>query len=228
MSNTSLLNELALAKGLSRTTHSVTRDTKRLQLIIVQEVSSGLKDTEGYRYEQTYYMYVDPKTCEVNALLCKSRDLATMAFLGLEDDAKPATVSEPIVDIDTPEVKEEVKVEEKPKPAKKPRKKAAPKKEAPKVAPAEVYEAPVDDGLGLDDDEDDTNELYQKGTVAHAAHLKSILNEKFGKGWPKEKATVAIVKKLVAEITDSVAVVDGEGEMLASFEEYVLTYLKKA
>lgn len=229
--NNNDLNNAALTNRLSRKTHSVTRDTKRNQLIIVQEVSVGVKDTEGYRAEQSYYMYEDPETSGVNALLCKSRDLATMAFLGLTETktsvVEPSKEVEeaPIVDIDTPEVK----VEEKPKAkaAKKPRKKAV-KKEEVVQAPAEVYTADDDDGLGLDDSDDDTNELYEKGNTAHAAHLKTLLNEKYGKAWPKDKEKVGVVKGLVEKIKGTLPVMDGEGEMLASFETYVVSYLKKA
>jgi len=230
------LNKLALESGLSRKTHSVTRDTKRNQLIVVEEVSKGLEGQEGYRVDQSYFMYEDPKTTDINHYLADAKSAAVMRFLGLDhtkpaETTKPAaTPKDPIVDIDTPEVEAETPTE-KPKPKGRPKKgtaKKGKKKEA--IAPTAVYEGPAEeDCLGLDNsDEDDTNQVYQKGNSTHAECLKSILNEKYGKGWPKDKVIVGVVKGLVAKIKDTVAVVNAEGEMLSSFEEYVVSYLKKA
>jgi hypothetical protein len=241
-------NKLASENKLSRKTLSVTRDTKRNQLIITHEVTQGVLGEEGYRSEITYHLSEDTPTDNINSVLDKVRREATLSFLGLEEEEeeevkpksarkskavtkakeepKPEPKPEPIEEPKEAAVEEEAK----PKPVKKKvarKKKAAALRSVPKEEPVVEEEGPeLDLGDPLLDDA--PNEKYQKGNTNHAQHLQELIEAKYGKQWRKDTEVVATIKALVGRINNRVEVVNSEGTILPTFIEYVNGYLAKA
>jgi hypothetical protein len=120
------------------------------------------------------------------------------------------------------------------------KKKRASRKKAPvEAAPAPVVEeAPIhiaaevaapaeDDGLG-DLGEEAVVVNYTKGDKLHSKILGALLVSAYGKDWQKDEKVKVIVRSLVSAIKDTVPVVDSEGNMLASFAEFVASFLKAA
>ena len=217
--------KLAAERNLSTKTMSVTRDSKRDQLIVVEEVSQPT-GPETYRSSIFYFIYDDVPTSDVNELLALSKSGAILAFLGL------ATVetSQEKPDIDAPAsgaVAEPV-AEDEAKPKKK-AKKAVSKKPAKKPAPLKVAKTPepepepeVDlDGLMDDDTEDepepDTTIMYSRTDRSHATNLKPILIKKLGDDWKKDAAKASKVRELIKEISGSIPVTDVAGNVLPTF-----------
>lgn len=233
-------NALALKAGLSRKVLSVRFDDKRGQWCITHETSVGIKDTDGYRCDVDYYMFDHEKGFDVGKALLAIKAQSTLTFLGLtewdgasDEAVKPkrardkAQASETKVEAKSEdevgqesEVETTVEVQEKPKRARKPKAKVEAKQES---------EA---DPMGLDDDaeeeEDENNQIYLKNKSDHAIHLRDIVEDKYGAEWKKDKKAVTVVKGLVAKLHNTVAVMDGNGEVLQSFVDYVGKQLKAA
>jgi hypothetical protein len=217
-------NELANTKKLSRKTCSVTRDSKRDQLIIVEEISETGK--ENPRSDVYYFFYQDVATTEVNDILSEAKSRATVAFLGLDDTKGVETVDAPVAT--------EEKVAEKPAPKvskkKVSAKKAAAKKPAAKVVEPELditpeefevaiqqVEAEAVDDL-LPDDAPETV-LYDKANREHATFLRPVVVEALGKDWKKDEASMTKVRSLIAKLNGKVEVSDVEGNVLPAFHD---------
>lgn len=229
-------NELANKHKLSRKTLSVQRDPKRDNVVVVEQIScSGL---EFPRTETYYKMYNDVPTEDMNALLARAKNDATLEFLGLP----LGTVSEPMVEtvetVEILEAKVEVQIE-KPKVlrkrikpgAKKPTVKAA-KAEAEAVEkeveeqevadevisqateavdPAAVYEAPADDTPEVE------NIAYSKSSREHINLLRPLIQKTFGADWKKDDEKRTAVREIVSKLNGKVAVTDAQGVALPSF-----------
>jgi hypothetical protein len=221
MLNTS---ELAKENNLSRQTTSVTRDTKRNTLIIVEQVSAG---KEGSTRTETYYrVFEDTDTDKVNVLISEAKAAATLEFLGLAQVSDCDEPAEP--------------VEAKEAPGKKP-KKAGKKPPAKKQAKKEIEEPEIvpDDDENLFDEVDESPEeepvkeavkpvLYDRASRDHTAHLKPLLVKILGKTWKTDKDKYAKVKSLVGQLDGKIAVTDVEGNELPTFKKFVSAYLGQA
>ena len=203
-------NELAASAKLSRKTCSVTRDSKRDQIIVVEQVSEtnvGDKAELLPRTDTYYYIYEDVATTEINDILQECKDRATLSFLGL--DSATGIVGN---------VPEEVAKEETPAPVAKkktvPRKKKATKK-APEPTPEPVAEE-EDDLLG---DDEPITILYDKANREHAGFLRPIVMEAYGADWKADKETQGKVRSLIAKLNGKVEVSDVEGNLLPKFIE---------
>jgi hypothetical protein len=229
--------KIAAERNISTETMSVTRDSKRDQLIVVEKVSQPT-GPETHRSGVFYFIYDDVPTSDVNELLALSKSGAILAFTGqigntkVEEDAAPSTpAAEPEA------VKEVESVEsEEPKPSKKKTAKKAVKKSLKKKAELKVAKAPepepeqepeVDtDFDGLDDlPEDDVPEnsiMYSRTDKSHATtHLRPILIKKLGSEWKKDAAKASKVRELISELSGNVPVTDLEGNVLPSFSAKV-------
>lgn len=208
-------NELAKSAGLSRKTCSVTRDSKRDQLIIVEEVSET--GTEFPRRDVFYFIHKDVDTDQINALLQNAKNQATLAFLGLET-TKGIVGNAPVETTDGV----------KPTIASAKEKKAASvaAAKAKKLAAAEAKKAAAakeDDLLGEDDPlADDAPEvevvLYDKANREHAGFLRPVVIATLGADWKKDDKAMVKVRAAIGKLNGKVAVSDVEGKVLESFE----------
>ena len=76
-----IADKLAFENDLCRRTTSVTRDTKRSQLIVVEEIRKNGKD-DSYRSEVYYHFADDVENSHVNKIIDTAKAIATFKFLG--------------------------------------------------------------------------------------------------------------------------------------------------
>lgn len=205
-------NELAASAKLSRKTCSVTRDSKRDQIIVVEQVSETTVGDQAELLPRTdtyYYIYEDVATTEINAILQECKDRATLSFLGL-DMATGIVGNVPEVEAGKASPKEEPVAKKKSVP----RKKKATKKAA-EPTPEPVAEE-EDDLLG---DDEPITILYDKANREHAGFLRPIVMEAFGADWKADKETQGKVRSLIAKLNGKVEVSDVEGNLLPKFVE---------
>ena len=231
-------NELANKHRLSRKTLSVQRDPKRDNVVVVEEISCS--GTEHPRSETYYKMYNDVPTENMNALLARAKNDATLEFLGLPLGTVAAQMTETV---ELVEAKVEIQID-KPKVVRKRR--ASPPKakaalaqakaiekeveeqvvvdkviaEAAKVvdvvaavvAPEVIYEAPADEVK-----KEVENITYSKTSREHINLLRPLIQESFGKDWKKDDNSRVAVREVVAKLNGKVAVTDHQGIPLPSF-----------
>lgn len=228
---------LAFENKLSRKTLSVTRDSKRDQVIVVEQVSVGSEAT--LRTETYYRIYPDQETVELNDMIQDAKDYATRQFMGVETltEAVPqcdSVTPKSITDAPTKQETEKAeRVAKKVATKKAPAKKAATKKAAKKAveatpAPAVKAEEPFsDDDLGaMSDAEPKAEILYNKGNREHASQLKPILLKSLGQDWKTDTAKMSLARALISKLNGSVGVTDVEGEVLESFKAFCTAQLK--
>lgn len=242
-----MMNESVLARkeGLSRRTLSVTRDAKRSQVIVVEQVSQEESVDNPGRQEVYYRIYDDVETIQLNAMIQDAKDYATREFMGVETSVETVSqcdtvTAKTITDAPTKqEIEKAAKKAAKDALAAERKVKAAAKKAATAKAaetsetatpePAAKGEEPFgDDDLGaMEDTETPAAEiLYNKGNREHASQLKPLLLSALGKDWKTDPAKMQKARELISKVNGSVGVTDVEGEVLPSFVAYCEAQLK--
>jgi len=237
--------ELAARNRLSVKTTSVTRDTKRSQIIIVEEVSQQV-DPDQIRTSVYYYFADDTKTADINTLLMIAKEEAIVLFLGLNGAFEAISP-----DVKSEENSAEVAVEVEPEPEpvaavaeaepikKKTRKRTSKKKAATlKVADEPIEVAPVvevgvavsepeavadDDDLDLGDDEETV--LYNKTDKGHLAFIRPIIHDQYGPNWKEDESHKMKVRTLIRDLNGKVPVTNVKGEVLPTFKDACIKLL---
>ena len=211
--------KLAEDKKLSVEVCSLTRDSKRDQLIIVVKVSEHIEGREP-RITVDYHLFQDCKTEAINDILAQCKADSINAFLGISgEEVTPTVEAEPVAES---------------KPAKKKtaaKKKTTKKPPVQKKADLKVAESPkeedsddLDTDFDLEDEgakEEETPKLvmYDKTKVTHKDHLRPIVHKVFGEDWRTDKEAKDKVRSAIKELDGKVAVTDSDGKVLESFNE---------
>lgn len=230
-----ITDALAFKNDLCRRTQSVTRDSKRGQLIVVEEIRKNGKD-DSYRSEVYYYFAEEVETERVNEVIDLAKEVATYKFMGLAVDSVPAPKLAVVTDLAEPA---EQKAEDAKELAKKAKAKAAAVKRAAKkdaatavanhaatkaVEPEAVYEAPVEETVAPVTVEVKPI-MFNKTEREHRSFLSPIIAAALGKDWKKDEENMAKVSELIGSIQGKVAVCDSTGAQLPSFSDAVTQFL---
>jgi hypothetical protein len=229
-----ITDKLAFDNDLCRRTTSVTRDAKRGQLIVVEEIRKNGKD-ESYRSEVYYHFTDDVETANVNAVIDMAKEIATYKFMGMEVGTTPVKLAV-VKDMATP-------VEQTPEDAKELAKKAKAKVAATKRAakkeaiaadqaaikakvqePEAVYVAPVEEVVAPVTVEVKPI-MFDKAEREHRSYLSPIIAAALGKDWKSEDENMSKVSELIGTLQGKIAVCDSTGAQLESFSDAVTQFL---
>ena len=228
-----ITDALAFKNDLCRRTTSVTRDAKRGQLIVVEEIRKNGKD-ESYRSEVYYHFADDVETAGVNAVIDMAKEIATFKFMGLAVDSVPVKLAV-VKDMAKPaeQTPEDAKELAKKAKAKVAAAKRAAKKEAiaadqavikaKAVEPEAVYTAPVEEAAPVTAEVKPI--MFDKAEREHRSYLSPIIAAALGKDWKKDDENMSKVSELIGTLQGKIAVCDSTGTQLESFSETVTQFL---
>lgn len=228
-------DKIAFENDLCRRTQSVTRDTKRSQLIIVEEIRKNGKD-ESYRSEVYYHFADDVDNTKVNEVIDVAKAIATFKFMGMTDyaDFGVKEVVVPAKDMSEPAPQTDEDAKELAKKAK--AKVAAAKRVAKKAIadnaaaikskvqePEAVYVAPVEEVAPVTVEVKPV--MFDKAEREHRSYLSPIIAAALGKDWKKDDENMSKVSELIGTLQGKIAVCDSTGAQLESFSDAVTQFL---